>query len=369
MKALVIGGTGPTGPHIINGLVERGYTVTMLNRGSRDSDAIPAQVERVVGDPHFPDTLEMALAGRAFDLVVATYGRIRYVADVVADKTDRLVTVGGPPSYRGYTNPDALAPPGMCIPTPEDAPKVDSREESSFGHLVRLTEDVLMQHHADGAMNVSHFRYPTVYGAWQVRPTTIWWVIQRCLDGRSAIALPDGGLTVFTRGYSENMAHAVLLAVDKPDASAGEIYNCGDQRQFSLAQWVTLIASAVDREVEIVSVPDQFASTSRELMPFKGTSHHQYLDLSKVCRQLGYKDRVDAIDAVYRTVSWFMDHPPDDARFIDELRDQYPVEDRLIEIQRAALVAMADLPHREPDKYHAYAHPRERGLARDHRNR
>lgn len=33
MKALIIGGTGPTGPHIIRGLLDRGYDVTMLNRG------------------------------------------------------------------------------------------------------------------------------------------------------------------------------------------------------------------------------------------------------------------------------------------------------------------------------------------------
>ena len=84
MKALVIGGTGPTGPHIIGGLEARGYKVTMLNRGSRDSSAIANSVERLIGDPHFVDTLESALAGRTFDVVVATYGRIRIVADVVA---------------------------------------------------------------------------------------------------------------------------------------------------------------------------------------------------------------------------------------------------------------------------------------------
>ena len=62
MKALLIGGTGPTGPHIIRGLLDRGYAVTMLNRGSRDSDAIPPEVERLIGDPHFPDTLGQRLA-------------------------------------------------------------------------------------------------------------------------------------------------------------------------------------------------------------------------------------------------------------------------------------------------------------------
>ena len=33
MKALVVGGTGPTGPFIVNGLVERGYEVTIFTVG------------------------------------------------------------------------------------------------------------------------------------------------------------------------------------------------------------------------------------------------------------------------------------------------------------------------------------------------
>ncbi|MEC7574243.1 MAG: epimerase, partial [Pseudomonadota bacterium] len=86
MKALLIGGTGPTGPHIIRGLLDRGYAVTMLNRGSRDSDAIPPEVERLIGDPHFPDTLETALGDRSFDIAIATYGRFRYVAEVLSTR-------------------------------------------------------------------------------------------------------------------------------------------------------------------------------------------------------------------------------------------------------------------------------------------
>ena len=369
MKALVIGGTGPTGPHIINGLIARGYHVTMLNRGSRDSDAIPKPVSRVIGDPHFPDTLEDALKGRTFDLVVATYGRIRYVAEVVATKTARLVTVGGPPCYKGYTDPGSVFPPGMPIPTHESAAKVESSEESRFGDLVRATEEALMEQHASGAMQVSHFRYPTVYGPWQVRPTTLWWVMQRCLDKRASAALPEGGLTLYTRGFSENMAHAVLLAVDQPEASGGEIYNCGDELQFSLAQWVALIADAMNHPLEIVSVPDAFASTSRDIMQFKGSSHHQYFGLQKLREQLGYRDRVGAVEAVHKTVQWFGENPPEDEAFVAALRAHYAIEDQLVQIQREAGVAMAALSHREQAFYHAYAHPRQRGLARDHRDR
>ena len=32
--ALVVGGTGPTGPYIVNGLLKRGYEVTVLHRDS-----------------------------------------------------------------------------------------------------------------------------------------------------------------------------------------------------------------------------------------------------------------------------------------------------------------------------------------------
>ena len=369
MKALVIGGTGPTGPHIIGGLKERGYAVTMLNRGSRNHTGIGPSVERIVGDPHFTDTLEQALAGRSFDLVVATYGRIRLVADVVANKTGRLVSVGGPPSYQGFTDPHALVPTGLPFPVPEDAPRVESAEESLFGYKVRQTEDMLMAHHAGGGLNVSHFRYPTVYGPWQVRPTTIWWIAQRCMDGRTHAVLPEAGLTMLTRGYAQNVAHAVLLAVDQPDASAGQIYNCGDDEQYSLAQWVELVAGEMDSRLETVSVPDAYASTAREMLQFDAPCNHQYLDRSKLQKDLGYRDRVAPREAVAQTVGWLRQNPPEDDAFVARLRDQYALEDQMIEIMARATDELAALDHVRRQYHHAYAHPRERGFARDHLNR
>jgi nucleoside-diphosphate-sugar epimerase len=33
MKALVIGGTGPTGPYVVEGLLQRDYEVTIMHGG------------------------------------------------------------------------------------------------------------------------------------------------------------------------------------------------------------------------------------------------------------------------------------------------------------------------------------------------
>src|SRR4051794_7774522 len=41
MRALVVGGTGPTGPYVVNGLVERGYEVAILHSGRHEVDSIP----------------------------------------------------------------------------------------------------------------------------------------------------------------------------------------------------------------------------------------------------------------------------------------------------------------------------------------
>ena len=369
MKALVIGGTGPTGPHIINGLLARGYDVTMLNRGSRDMSVIPASVTRLIGDPHFPDTLEEVLTGMRFDVVIATYGRIRYVAEVLVGKTERLITVGGPPSYKGFVRPETMRPVGMPSPVPEDAERVASADEDRFSFLIRQTEDAVMAQHEAGHMNVTHYRYPIVYGPWQVQPQNFWWIMQRCLDGRERVCLADGGLTMATRGYSENMAEAVLLAVDQPENSAGQIYNCGDLRQFSLRQFVQLISEAMDRPLEVISIPDQFASTSRDIMMFRGRSQHQLLDTHKIRQQLGYRDVVDAIAAVEKTVAWVRDNPPEDPDFIAGIRAHYKTEDQLIKIYDCAASEMASLDHEEGAFHHSYAHPKERGLERDHRNR
>ena len=36
MKALVVGGTGPTGPLVVAGLIERGYDVAILHTGKHE---------------------------------------------------------------------------------------------------------------------------------------------------------------------------------------------------------------------------------------------------------------------------------------------------------------------------------------------
>ena len=64
MRTLVVGGTGPTGPFIVNGLRERGREVTIFHRGTHEVPEIPDDVRHIHGDPTSPRRSPTPCPGR-----------------------------------------------------------------------------------------------------------------------------------------------------------------------------------------------------------------------------------------------------------------------------------------------------------------
>jgi nucleoside-diphosphate-sugar epimerase len=378
MRTLVVGGTGPTGPFIVNGLRERGREVTIFHRGTHEVPEIPGDVRHIHGDPHFTETIADALADESFDEVIATYGRIRLIAEACAGKVGRFISVGGVAVYRGFSSPGVLGPLGMTVPVRETAPVADDEAEERFGRLIAQTEEAVFACHPTATV----FRYPYVYGPYQLVPRE-WSVVRRVLDGRTRILLPDGGTMLATHGWAGNLAHAVLLAVDQPDASAGKAYNCGDLDQLSIRQIVRVIADALGADLQPVAVPWEVAGPARVLS--LGSRHHQLMDLSRLQRDLGYIDAVPAADALARTALWYADHPAD-AGLEERLGDpfDYAWEDRMLDTAASVLAtwhgsrrdgddAEADATERTASgrryRPHPYAHPKDANTQRDHRGR
>ena len=84
--ALVIGGTGPTGPLIVNGLTRRGYKVTILHTGRHETDLISDEVEHIHTNPFDRNASADAINTRTFDLGVVMYGRLRDLVELLAGK-------------------------------------------------------------------------------------------------------------------------------------------------------------------------------------------------------------------------------------------------------------------------------------------
>jgi len=370
MKALIVGGTGPTGPHIIKGLLKRGYKVTIFHRGTHEID-LPPEVEHIHGDPHFLETIEAAIGKQTFDLVIAAYGRLRYLAQAMKRRTPRFIALGGVGVYKGFVDSKHSSLIGMPVPTPEDSPLVTDPETNRFAHLMVISEEAVMEAHREGFYNATLFRLPMVYGPRQPIPME-WSIIRRILDGRKFIVVPDGGLTLETRAYAENAAHAMLLAVDQPEKSYGQIYNVGDEKVLSLYEWVTLISNIMGYEWEIVNMPSMIARPSRPYLSYSGTSGHRVVDIAKIKRELGYRDLVPLGEAMRRTVQWYVENRPEPGGEVEQrLQDpfDYQAEDRLVDAYKESIKHLQEIPFSLEGRYHPYAHPKEPGKKRDHRER
>ncbi len=336
-RALVVGGTGPTGLPLVRGLVARGHDVTILHRGLHEHDETPSTVAHLHADPYDVASLEDALRGQTFDVTMVMYGRLRHIADLMVGRTGRLLSVGGVPAYRGWMNPWSFEPRGLPVPTAEDAQTVDTPEDDEKGFRIVRTEQAVFAAHPGAA----HFRYPYVYGPHQLAPRE-WCVVRRVLDGRRRIVVADDGLTLHHHGYTENLAHALLLAVDQPDAAGGKIFNLGDLEVLTVRQVIELICAELGHEMEIVSMPFDLATPARPMLA-QPANTHRVLDLGRLVHDLGYHDLVPARVAVGRTAHWLSDHRPapggtEEMVLTDPF--DYPAEDALIDAWNAARSAI-----------------------------
>lgn len=371
-RALVVGGTGPTGPHVVRGLQDRGHEVTVLHRGTHELPELDG-LEHLHADPHFREPVEDALGSRHFEVTVAAYGRLRDVADALVGRTDAFVAVGGLPVYPGYHEPDQVWPPGMAVladETAADGPRPGPGEESGgarFSRLVREAESHVLALHESGALRSTILRYPSIYGPRQLYPRE-WSIIRRVLDGRPHVVVPDAGLTLSSRCAAQNAAQLVLAAVDAPDAAAGEVFNAGDLQQYSLAQWIHLTAAAAGRRLEVVSLPWDLAGPGRGLFPLPHT-HHGIVSVHKAVEVLGYVEAVPATRALQETVAWLIDNPPDQA-VVDAMTDRfdYAEEDRVVTTYRTATAELRASQTAPTVAAHPYPHPTRAGVA-DHRRR
>ncbi len=337
--ALVIGGTGPSGPFVVNGLVDRGFETTILHSGNHEPPEIPPEVEHIHTDAYDPEKVGSALGGRNFDVCVATYGRLRRNAELLAGRVGQFISVGGFPGYQGYMNAPLFDPPGMPTPTREDGLRVNDPSQDEKGFRIARTEDLLFE----AQPNATHFRYPWVYGPRQPAPRE-WSFVRRVLDRRPHIIVAEDGLSLSSFGYVENLAHALLLAVDQPEKAAGQIYNAADQEVLSIRQVVETIARSMGHDWEIVSMPWEVAWPARPFVAQPWTTH-RIVSIGKLENELGYRDVVDPHEALARTAQWLTENPPEPGGTEEMVLPDpfdYVAEDELIASYRDALARVAE---------------------------
>lgn len=331
MNLVVIGGTNFIGPATVRQLHQRGHTITVFHRGEREAE-LPPEVRHVHGDrvrlAEFAVELRAAAPDVVLDMMAFSEDDARAVIAIFRGAAGRLVAVSSCDVYRAYGRLHG-SEPGPPDPTPlnEDAPLRErpNPESRESGRVER--DKVLMERVAltDAALPGTILRLPMVYGPGD-HMHRLHMFLKRMDDGRRAILLPQSlAAWRWSRGYVENVAGAIVAAVEDPRA-AGRAYNVAEPAALSMADWLQTIGRAAGWSGRVVVTPDGGGLYNGSFDALN-LAQDWAIDATRIRRELDYREQIPLAAAMERTVAWERANPPGR---IDPAMFNYAREDALL---------------------------------------
>jgi len=287
-SVLILGGTGDIGHFSALGLLEAGHRVTVLNRG-RTADELPPDAERLRADRADDAALRAALAGRDFDLVLdtTTYtgDEARQVTELFDGRVGRYVFISSGQVYlvrEGSTRPyreEDYPGPVMAAPPP-DSPDYD---DWAYGVGKRAAEDTFAVAWTARRFPVTTLRLPMVASE-RDRRGRVQAYIARILDGGPLLIPREQGLPL-RHVYVHDVADLIVGLVAS-GSGFGRAYNVSWGESMQLEQFISLLASLLQRPVNMARVPRAELEKS-ELLPDCSPFSGKWMSELDAARSLG----------------------------------------------------------------------------------
>jgi UDP-glucose 4-epimerase len=298
--ALVTGGAGFIGSHLVRGLVADGYRVRVLDNlatgTAANLEGVP-EVDLVEGDIRSPLDIAKALTGIdvAFHLAA-----LPSVARSWKDPVAALAT-----NAHGTANlVEAAAAAGVSTIIYSSSSSIYGDQEavvkteglepkpiSPYGYSKLLGEKIALAYAGRGGMRVVSLRYFNVFGARQDPNSTYSAVIplfiKHSIAGSTATIYGDGTQSRdFT--HVDNVVDANLAALHS--SASGVALNVACGQVHSLLELVEAISSINGRPLVTTFGP-----------PREGDIRHSMADISLAKAQIGYCPRVSFMNGLRRT--------------------------------------------------------------------
>ncbi|MHC5079779.1 MAG: NAD-dependent epimerase/dehydratase family protein [Planctomycetota bacterium] len=328
MRILILGGTAFIGPPTVRRLHEEGNEIALFHRGKTEAD-IPDGVKHILGDrQHFPDFVETLRAFRpdiVLDMFPLSENDARSVLDAFRGVAGRVVAVSSMDVYRAYGILTGKESGGLePVPLTEESPVRETLypyrgvSERLHDYEKILVERTILD---DPDLPGTVLRLPMVFGPRDYQHR-LFPYLKRMDDGRPFILLGKGQAAWrCTRGYVENVSAGIALSVLN-DAGLGRIYNVGDEKAFTEADWVKAVGRAAEWEGEVVVLPEDHLPA--HLKEGSNTAQHLAASTARIREDLKYTDAVPLEEALVRTVAWERSHPP---KGVEASRFDYAAED------------------------------------------
>lgn len=303
--AFLIGGTGQIGRAAAAALLDRGWTVALASRSGAVPDDLAARgATSVALDRTRPGALARALGGGAdllLDAVAYDAGEADQLLDVQAS-IGHLVAVSSASVYRdetGRTLDEAIANgfPELPERMAEAQPVVEPGPATYSTRKVAMERRLL-----DGARgNATVLRPCAIHGPHSRHPRE-WWFVKRLLDGRPRIPLAFRGASRFHTSAVANIAALVAAVADAPGV---RVLNAVDPDPPSVLEIGRAIMTALDREAELVPLPDRGYPPRLGATPWSVPRAFTLCDAA--ARAIGYRPVGGYAETIASTCRWLAD--------------------------------------------------------------
>ncbi len=321
VKALVTGGTGFLGSHIVRTLIEAGHTVRVLRRATSSLTLLEGlPVEHAIGDVMDSESLDAAMAGCAWVFhvaAVADYWRANriklYLVNV--NGTVNVLKAAQRAGVRRVIFTSSSAAVGMRKdgrPADETIMFNLSPSQFPYGHSKHLAELEIQRAVAQG-QDVVILNPAIIYGPGDLNQISGSMITE--IAGGNMFIYPDGGATVID---VRDVAAAHLAAAER--GRSGERYLLGtvDMSHKALLKMIADVVGAPPPTVRVPAYVTPLLAAAVEAIRQTGISlpvdanqirlsaRNFYSDCHKAWRELG-EPKIDLRQSLEDTYHWYVE--------------------------------------------------------------
>jgi 2-alkyl-3-oxoalkanoate reductase len=261
--ALVTGATGLVGSHIIERLLNDGWSVRALVRSPAAGAALPEPVELRIGD--VLDASSFASAARGAHVIFHTAANIivrggwesyqstnidgtRNALEAARQAGARLLHVSSVAVYGAAARYEAVRRGAL---TDELTPLAPLPERAFYARSKRESEALVLEAHARGVAWTTAVRPDVIYGRRDRQ-----FVPRMATVLRKGIPLPliHGGQPILPVVHAANVADGAVLAATS-DVAGGKAYNLANDFEVSVRRFFELAGQGLGRPVRFVPLP------------------------------------------------------------------------------------------------------------------
>ncbi len=314
LPVLVTGGASFIGSHLVDALVERGASVTVvddLSSGKLENlqaHLASGRVEFVKADLRRQQAAEAAVRGRKLvfhlaadhggrgyvDLHQAACARNLMLDGIVfeacrAAGVEKVVYASSGCVYPNHLQED----PGEILYLTEEMVGPPYDADNTYGWAKLMAELTLRAYHLDYGMKSASCRYFTVYGPRGVENHAVIAMIARAFVGQNPFEVWGTGEQIRNWTYISDIVSGTIAAAERiDDASA---VNLGTMERVRVIDAAREVLRYMGREARILTRPE---------MPTG--PYNRVADNTLAKRLLGWEPKVMFEEGLHRTIDWYV---------------------------------------------------------------